>query len=339
MNMILEKLLKMHVTTKQLAKHCALYSTPDAMRAGSQLITTTLPFLALCAAMYFSIDYSYWLTLALSVPTAGLVMRFFIIQHDCGHGSFFGSRRANDITGRLLSILTITPYAYWRRCHALHHASSSNLDRRGIGDVDTLTIEEYKALRPLQRLGYRIYRNPVFLIIIGGSLHFLLLQRFPFFMRRPALEMWSSVILLDLAIIVVYGFLVSLLGWAQFSMLFGPVIVISACIGSWLFYVQHQFEDTYWARSNEWDQQTAALLGSSYYALPRVLQWFTGNIGLHHIHHLCSRIPNYRLQECLDAEPVLNTINRLTLAQSLKSARLALWDESRKKLVGFPATF
>ena len=339
MNMTLEKLLKMHATTKQLAEHCARYSAPDTIHASIQLITTALPFLALCAALAFSIDYSYWLTLALSVPTAGLVMRFFVIQHDCGHGSFFGSRRANDITGRLLSILTITPYAYWRRCHAPHHASSSNLDRRGIGDVNTLTVEEYKALPPLRRLGYRIYRNPIVLMIFGGSLHFLFLQRFPFYLRQPAWEMWSSVILLDVAIIVVYGFLVSVLGWTQFFMLFAPVIVVSSCIGSWLFFVQHQFEDTHWAKNEKWDRQTAALLGSSYYALPRVLQWVSGNIGLHHIHHLCSRIPNYRLQECLDAEPALKTINRLTLAQSLKSARLALWDESRKKLVGFSAAF
>ena len=221
--MVLDKLSKMHISIKQLAEHCALYSTPDALRASRQLITTAVPFFALCAAMYVSIDYSYWLTLALSVPTAGLVIRFFIIQHDCGHGSFFGSRRVNDMTGRLLSIFTLTPYAYWRRAHALHHASSSNLDRRGIGDVDTLTVEEYTALPPLRRLGYRIYRNPVFLMIIGGSLHFLLLQRFAFFLRQPAREMWSSVILLDLAIIVVYGSLVFVLGWAQFLMLIVPV--------------------------------------------------------------------------------------------------------------------
>lgn len=325
----------MQTRIKEFVAHCMRYRTPNVTRAGSQIVTTAIPFIALSAAMYWSLGVSYWLTLLLSVPTAGCALRFFVIQHDCGHGSFFASRRANDITGRLLSLLTITPYAYWRRLHALHHASSSNLDRRGFGDIDTLTVEEYAALPRLRRLGYRIYRNPAFLLMIGGPIHFLLLQRLPLTLRKPAWEMWSSVMSHNLAMLVFYGALVVVLGWLHFAVMVVPVLVLAAAMGVWLFYVQHQFENTRWEKTENWDRQTAALLGSSYYALPRILQWFTGNIGLHHIHHLCSHIPNYRLQECLDAMPELKVINRLTILQSLKTAHLALWDANQRKLVGF----
>lgn len=320
---------------KEFAAHCATYRTPDTMRAIGQIATTTIPFVLLSAAMYASLEYGYWLTLLLSIPTAGCALRFFIIQHDCGHGSFFASRRANAITGRILSLLTITPYAYWRRLHALHHASSSNLDRRGFGDIDTLTTDEYAALPRLRRIAYRIYRNPAFLLIIGGPIHFLVLQRLPLTLQRPAWEMWSSVMLHNLAMLVFYGGLVFILGWEHFAVLVLPVLIFAAAMGVWLFYVQHQFENTQWDKNGVWDRQTAGLLGSSYYVLPRVLQWFTGNIGLHHIHHLCSHIPNYRLQECLDAKPELETINRLTILQSFKTAPLALWDTQRRKLVSF----
>ena len=322
---------------KDFTAHCAQYRTPDSAKAIMQIATTALPFVALSVGMYFSLDVSYWLTLLLAIPAAGFALRFFIIQHDCGHGSFFASKRANDITGRLVSLFTITPYAYWRRLHALHHASSSNLDRRGFGDIDTLTVDEYRALPRLKRIGYRIYRNPLFLLVIGGPLHFLLLQRFPTTLKRPAWEMWSSVMTHNAAIIGFYGALVFLLGHERFTIMVLPMLVIAAAMGVWLFYVQHQFENTRWENNENWDRQTAALLGSSYYVLPRVLQWFTGNIGLHHIHHLCSHIPNYRLQECLDALPELKSINRMTIWQSLKTAPLALWDTEQRKLVGFHA--
>ncbi|MES1990773.1 MAG: fatty acid desaturase [Pseudomonadota bacterium] len=322
---------------KEFTAHCTRYRTPDSARAVMQIVTTALPFVTLCVGMYFSLGVSYWLTLLLAVPAAGCALRFFIIQHDCGHGSFFASKRANDITGRLVSLFTITPYAYWRRLHALHHASSSNLDRRGFGDIDTLTVDEYRALPRLKRIGYRIYRNPLFLLVIGGPLHFLLLQRFPTTLKRPAWEMWSSVMTHNVAIISFYGALLALLGLEHFTVMVLPMLVIAAGMGVWLFYVQHQFENTRWEKNENWDRQTAALLGSSYYVLPRVLQWFTGNIGLHHIHHLCSHIPNYRLQECLDALPELKSINRMTIWQSLKTAPLALWDTEQRKLVGFHA--
>lgn len=321
--------------TKEFVAHCTSYRAPDVLRAAIQIVTTAVPFIALSTAMYLSLEYGYWLTLLLALPTAGCALRFFIIQHDCGHGSFFASRRANDITGRLLSVLTITPYAYWRRLHALHHASSANLDRRGFGDIDTLTTEEYAALPRLRRISYRIYRNPLFLLIVGGPIHFLFLQRLPLTLRRPAWEMWSSVMLHNLALFLFYGALVLVLGWKHFAIMVMPILILAAAMGVWLFYVQHQFENTRWENNETWDRQTAALFGSSYYVLPRILQWFTGNIGLHHIHHLCSHIPNYRLQECLDAMPELKTINRLTILESLKCAPLALWDASNRKLVSF----
>jgi omega-6 fatty acid desaturase (delta-12 desaturase) len=325
----------MQLKIKEFAAHCARYRTPNMARALRQIATTAVPFVVFSAAMYLSLEVSYWLTLALSVLTAGCALRFFVIQHDCGHGSFFASRRANDITGRILSVLTITPYAYWRRLHALHHASSSNLDRRGFGDIDTLTTDEYAALPRTRRLFYRIYRHPAFLLMVGGPFHFLVLQRLPLTLRRPAWEMWSSVMSHNLAMLAFYGALVLLLGWLHFAIMVVPVLVLASAMGVWLFYVQHQFENTRWEKTESWDRQTAALLGSSYYVLPRVLQWFTGNIGLHHIHHLCSHIPNYRLQECLDAMPELKAINRLTILQSLKSAPLALWDANQRKLVSF----
>lgn len=322
---------------EQLARHCLQYRKADSRQAVSQLLTTFIPFIALCLAMYHSMKLSYALTLLLAVPTAGLVVRIFIMQHDCGHGSFFDNNRLNDWTGRILSLFTITPYNYWRRLHALHHASSSNLDKRGYGDIDTLTVEEYQARGFWGRLAYRIYRNPLFLMFVGGPLHFALLQRFPLSFKKPSLSMWVSVMGLNLAMAIFYGAIIAYIGWLPFIKLAIPVTMLSSAAGIWLFYIQHQFEDTHWAHEQEWDRKSAALYGSSYYALPKVLQWFTGNIGIHHVHHLCSAIPNYRLQECLDDEPELKEINILTLKESLAYAKLALWDEKAKKLVPFPS--
>ncbi|GJM02684.1 MAG: hypothetical protein DHS20C08_11850 [Rhodomicrobium sp.] len=322
---------------EQLSRHCLNYRTSDATQAVIQLITTFIPFLLLCVAMYQSLELSYALTLLLAVPTAGLTIRIFIMQHDCGHGSFFASNKANDWTGRILSVFTITPYNYWRRLHALHHASSSNLDKRGYGDIDTLTVSEYQARGFWGRLGYRIYRNPLFLMFIGGPLHFALLQRLPLAFKKPSLSMWLSVMGLNLSMVIVYGALIAYIGAADFFKLAIPVAMLSSAIGIWLFYIQHQFEDTHWAHEDEWDRKSAALYGSSYYRLPKLLQWFTGNIGIHHVHHLCSAIPNYRLQECLDDEPELKTINILTIRESLAYANLSLWDEESKKLVPFSA--
>lgn len=323
---------------QQLAKHCLNYRESSSARATFQLVTTTALFILNCLAMYQSlIHVGYWLTLLLSLPAAGLVLRLFIIQHDCGHGSFYKSNSVNDWVGRCMSVFTITPYAYWRRLHALHHAGSSNLDKRGYGDIDTLTVSEYNALTPIKKLGYRIYRNPFFLMLVGGPVHFAVLQRLPLSFSKPSLQMWASVMGLNLSLVLFYSAIIWYIGWAPFLMLAIPVALIASSIGVWLFYIQHQFEDTHWEKSEHWDRKTAALYGSSYYALPKVLQWFTGNIGIHHVHHLCSSIPNYRLQECVDDEPELKKINYLTIRESLKYATLSLWDEEMKKLVTFKA--
>jgi acyl-lipid omega-6 desaturase (Delta-12 desaturase) len=324
-----------HQTIKRLAAHCNQYRKPDARRAITQIVTTVIPCVLVAVAMYWSLGISYWLTLLLAVPMAGLVIRLFIIQHDCGHGSFFASQKVNTWLGRVLSVLTLTPYADWRRDHALHHASSANLDRRGVGDIDTLTVAEYRALPRHRRLWYRVYRNPLFLVFIGAPIHFLILQRFPKNLRWAERSLWSSVLALNVAIIAVYGSLMLALGWRDTLLLVLPVFFLSSAIGVWLFFVQHQFEETYWARNADWDRKTAAILGSSYYVLPPVLRWFTGNIGLHHVHHLCSQVPNYRLQECVDACPELQEMNRLTIWQSIRTAHLGLWDEESGKLVGF----
>ena len=327
----------MSLNVDQLAKHCLNYRQSNARTATLQLITTLALFALLCGAMYHSLKVGYWLTLLLSLPTAGLVLRLFIIQHDCGHGSFYASTTANTWLGRLLSLFTLTPYAYWRRLHALHHASSSNLDKRGYGDIDTLTVAEYNALPFLKRLGYRIYRNPFFLMAIGGPIHFVVLQRLPLAFKKPSLAMWASVMGLNLSMVLFYGSLIWYIGLNSFLACAIPVTIISCSVGVWLFYIQHQFEDTIWDKEENWDRKTTALYGSSYYALPKILQWFTGNIGIHHVHHLCSAIPNYRLQQCLDAAPELKEINALTLRESFQYATLSLWDEDCRKLVPFPA--
>jgi omega-6 fatty acid desaturase (delta-12 desaturase) len=271
----------------------------------------------------------------LAVPVGGLLVRFFIIQHDCGHGSFVASRRWNDIIGRAMSVLTVTPYGLWRRVHAQHHAGSGNLDRRGAGDINTLTVREYLGLTPGGRLRYRIYRNPAFLFLLGVPAFFLLIQRTPWLHPLPPRDTWKSVMGLNAAIVAFYGGLGWLIGYGLLVLIAVPAIVVASCIGGWLFFIQHQFEDTHWEPGSAWDFQIAAVQGSSYYDLPPVLNRFTGNIGLHHIHHLNSMIPNYRLQECLAASPEFQALNRITLWESFKCARLTLWDEDQRRLVGF----
>lgn len=320
---------------RHLGRHCANYRGSDLRRSITQILTTAVPFLLLSAIMYFGVEQAYWYALVLTVPTAGLLVRFFIIQHDCGHGSFFRSRRANDMLGRAISLLTLTPYGNWRRAHAVHHATSGNLGRRGSGDIATLTVQEYKALTPRKRLYYRIYRNPLVMLVLGPPYLFLLNHRALFGKAMPLKETWPSVLMHNAALLLFHGTLGFLLGWWNLLVIFGPVVLMASWAGVWLFFIQHQFEDTVWEDSSDWDFHIAALRGSSYYVLPKILQWFTGNIGLHHIHHLNGKIPNYRLQECLDASPELKGMSRLTLHDSLKSIRLALWDEDNRKLVTF----
>ncbi len=309
---------------------------PEWKRSALQLTTTATLFFASLAVMGMISQFSYGLTLLLAIPTAGLLVRLFIIQHDCGHGSFFKSRAANDALGRAISTLTLTPYGHWRQGHAIHHASSGNLDRRGRGDVDMLTVAEYEALSPLGKFGYRLYRNPFVMVMIGAPLNFIVLQRIPRGQSFRNRDSRNSMMALNLALVVVFGVPMAVFGVAPVLMTYLPVMVIASWIGNWLFYVQHQFEDPYWERDGDWNFHTAALRGSSYFDLPPILQWFSGNIGLHHVHHLCSRIPNYRLQDCVDSAPELERITkRITLRESLSCWRLGLWDEQRQVMVSF----
>lgn len=308
----------------------------DAKRSLFQLITTGAPFIALLVVMAAASHQRYWLTLLLAVPTAGLLVRLFIIQHDCGHGAFFRSRLANDFLGRMLCVLTLTPYASWKKGHAAHHASTGNLDRRGRGDVSTLTVAEYRALSPLGKLGYRLYRNPMVMVLLGAPVNFILLQRLPTGSAFRDREARRSILALDAALLLVFGLPMLFIGVLPVLATYLPVMIIASWIGNWLFYVQHQFEDSYWEREDQWSFHAAALLGSSYFKLPPVLQWFSGNIGLHHIHHLCSRTPNYRLQACLDSAPELRRMTKqIGLRDSFRCWRLALWDEQRRRLVRF----
>lgn len=308
----------------------------DPKRSILQLVTTAAPFIGLLAFMAWASHDHYWLTLLLAIPTAGLLVRLFIIQHDCGHGSFFKSRAVNDFVGRVLSVLTLTPYYSWRRGHAAHHASTGNLDRRGRGDVETLTVAEYQAWGPLRKLAYRLYRNPLVMVLLGAPINFILLQRLPLGHALRDHRSRRSILLLDLTLLVVFGLPCALFGVLPVFGTYFPVMVIASWVGNWLFYVQHQFEGAHWEREGDWNFHVAALHGSSYFKLPPILQWFSGNIGLHHVHHLCSRVPNYRLQACLDAAPELDLVARLiTLRESVGCWRLALWDERRRVLVGF----
>jgi omega-6 fatty acid desaturase (delta-12 desaturase) len=301
-----------------------------------QLATTGALFIALLVVMAAASDDQYWLTLLLAVPAAGLLVRLFIIQHDCGHGSYFKSRAANDGLGRALSVLTLTPYGNWSQGHAAHHASTGNLDWRGRGDVETWTVAEYQAAAPLRKLLYRLYRSPLVMVILGAPINFILLQRLPLGRAFRDRQSRRSILSLNLALVVTFGLACALIGVRPVAMTYLPMMIIASWIGNWLFYVQHQFEQTHWERDADWDFHVAALDGSSYFKLPPVLQWFSGNIGLHHVHHLCSRVPNYRLQACLDAAPELQGVAKvITLRESLGCWRLALWDERRRLLVGF----
>ena len=313
----------------------APYKQPDTRRAILQVLDTGAPFVALWALMLASLQISYALTLLLAVPTAGLLVRLFIIQHDCGHGSFFPSQRANHVLGGILGVLTLTPYRYWRRTHAIHHATSGNLDRRELGDVLTKTVGEYRSLGFWGRLGYRLYRHPVVLLVFGPAWQFLIKHRLPFDAPRSWKSEWASVLWTNFALAALVVVMAATVGIGPFLLVWTPVFILSGAAGVWLFYVQHQFEDTYWERQEGWDFHLAGIEGSSFYDLPAVAHWFTGNIGFHHVHHLSSKIPNYRLRQCMAEVPDLQHVTRLKFVESLACLRLTLWDEETRKLVRF----
>jgi len=323
------------VTPTEWKQIVAKYQNSEYIKSLWQFTNSFIPFCLTWVLMYYSLDVSYFLTILLSLFASGFIMRIFIIQHDCGHGSFFNSRKANDYLGMVCSVLTFTPYHYWRKSHAIHHAAVGKLEERGIGDVYTMTVDEYLARNKWGRLKYRLYRNPFILFMVIPPVLFLFLYRFPISKLAVMKSLHTTVYITNLVIALIAGSIIYFIGFKAFLMIQVPIIIFSLCVGTWFFYVQHQFEDTYWNDDKDWDYTEAALKGSSYYKLPKVLQWFTGNIGFHHIHHLSPRIPNYKLEKCHKENPLFQTSTTLTLRTSMKSMILNLWDERSKRLISF----
>ena len=321
---------------RSLARELARYRTPSVGRSLFELAVTIVPLFLLAGASWAGLEAGYPAALLLAVLAGGFVLRLFIIQHDCGHGAYFRSRHANDWLGRALGVLTVTPYDVWRAAHAEHHASSGNLDRRGTGDVDTLTVAEYRALPFWGRFGYRAYRHPLTIFGIGPAYLFLLRNRLPVGQMRDGWRPWVSAMGTNAALALGVALLAAATGGWSFLLVWVTMLLVGASAGVWLFYVQHQFEATFWARKPGWSFHDGALRGASYYALPAPLHWITGNIGIHHVHHLVSRIPFYRLTQVLRDRPALATVNRLTVRESVACVRLALWDEQAERLVPFP---
>jgi len=313
----------------------ARYREPSTRRSLLELAATVVPFLALWVLAWMALSVSPWLALAIAALNGGFLVRIFVIQHDCGHGAFLKNRQAQDWIGRILGVLTLTPYAVWRRTHSIHHAQHGNLDQRGIGDVLTLTIEEYRARSRFGRLMYRLYRHPVVLFVLGPSYLFILQNRLPFGLMKSGWRYWTSAMGTNAMIGIAVGLLVWFGGFWPVLLIYLPTSLIGATIGVWLFYVQHQFEETHWSKDADWQLHDAALEGSSHYILPQPLRWFSGNIGIHHVHHLYSRIPFYRLPEVIRDHRSLAEAQRLTIRESLGTVNLHLWDAVEGKLMSF----
>jgi acyl-lipid omega-6 desaturase (Delta-12 desaturase) len=309
------------------------YAEPRLGRSLLDLGTSVVPYLALLVAMTFALRISVWLSFVLVVPAAAFLIRTFIVFHDCTHGSFMRSRRVNDTLGAVLGVLVWLPYRGWQHEHAVHHATAGDLDRRGVGDVATLTVAEYQALSPRRKVSYRLFRNPLVMFGVGWFLVLMLKPRFVPRGARPRIR--RSVLGTNLALALVVAASCLAIGWRDYLLVQGPVLVVAGAVGVWLFYVQHQFEDTYWQTHADWRYDHAALAGSSYLKLPGVLQFFTGNIGFHHVHHLSVGIPNYNLQAAHEGTDRLQAVPQLTLQQGLRATRLKLWDERRGRLVTF----
>jgi omega-6 fatty acid desaturase (delta-12 desaturase) len=309
------------------------YQKPSRWRALWQITDTIVPYAAIWYLMYLSVSVSWWLVLPLAVLAGMFLVRVFIIFHDCGHGSYFKSRAANDVVGFVTGLLTFTPFYQWRWDHAIHHSTSGHLDKRGIGDLWTLTVQEYLESSRWRRFAYRLARNPVVLFVIAPLVVMVVRQRFP--SRNANKRERRSVYWMNLTILGMAAGLSMVFGVVSYVMIQLTVLAVAGSIGFWLFYVQHQFEGAYWERADEWDYATAALKGSSFYKLPKIMQWFSGNIGYHHIHHLSARIPNYNLERCHKAHLMFQQVKPITLFASFRTLTLRLWDEQRKKLVGF----
>jgi omega-6 fatty acid desaturase (delta-12 desaturase) len=312
------------------------YREPSPARSFIEIVVTFFPLAVLWILSWSAVHFGCWeVSLLLAVPGSGFLVRLFMIQHDCGHGALFRNRLTNDWVGRVIGVLTLTPYDFWRQAHAVHHATSGNLDRRGVGDIDTLTVAEYRARSFCGRLRYQVYRHPLVIFGLGPAYLFLLQHRLPPGLARAGWQQWLSVMGTNLGIAVVAATLIELVGVGPFVLVHLPISLLAASVGVWLFYVQHQFEETSWDRTAGWHLHDAALHGSSHYDLPGILRWLTANIGMHHVHHLSSRIPYYRLPRVLRENPSLRNVNRLSLMQSFRCVRLVLWDENRRRLISF----
>jgi len=322
------------IPARDWVKVLSQYREPNEWRSVFELAVSAGPFFLLWALAWWSLSISSLLAFGISVLNAAFLLRLFTIQHDCGHGAFFKNRSVSDWVGRVIGVFTLTPYDVWRRTHSEHHSSSGNLDRRGMGDVVTLTVAEYRAGSAYDRIRYRIYRHPISLFGVGPSYLFLLQNRIPLGLMNYA-RYWVSAIATNIAILGVLSVIWYFGGFGPVLLIFLPSTLVAATAGMWLFYVQHQFETTHWDADENWQLHDAALHGSSHYVMPRVLQWVTANIGIHHVHHLYSRIPFYRLTEVLRDHAELNTGNRMTIRESFRNARLHLWDEDSKRLLSF----
>ena len=311
----------------------AKYSSPDWRRSMWQTLNSLIPYFILWGLMYQSLAVSYWLTIALAIPSAGFLTRIFIISHDCGHGAFFKSKKANSILGSICSVMIFTPYHRWRHEHAIHHASAGNLDGRGLGDIWTLTVKEFQEAPRWTKFYYRFYRNPVVMFTIGPLFIFLIKYRFT--RSTSSTRERNSNNRTKFALLGIFILISLTIGIKAFILIQAPIFIFSSATGVWLFYVQHQFEGVYWERKENWDYVTVALEGSSFYKLPKILQWFSGNIGFHHIHHLSPRIPNYFLEKCHKENSIFHSVKQITLWSSLKSITYRLWDEENRKMVHF----
>jgi omega-6 fatty acid desaturase (delta-12 desaturase) len=311
----------------------APYAQPRLGRSLVELSTSVLPYLALSLSMYLLTSVSLLLVFLLAIPTAGFLIRTFILFHDCTHGSLMASKRANALLGAVLGLIVLVPFRRWRHDHAVHHATAGDLERRGVGDIPTLTVEEYWARSWRGRLAYRLFRHPLVMFGLGPIVATMVGPRIASRSQRPRLR--NSVLGTDVALLTVVGGLCWLIGWQNFLLVWAPASMLAGSVGIWLFYVQHQFEDVYWERSEQWNYADAALQGSSYLKLPKLLQFFTGNIGLHHVHHLSARVPNYNLQRAHDANPIFRNVPVLTLWDGLRAVRLKLWDERHGTLITF----
>jgi omega-6 fatty acid desaturase (delta-12 desaturase) len=322
-----------HLAGTAVWKTVTRFQTPVLWRSVWQIVNTFVPYVTLWYLIYISVAISWWLVLPLAILAGGFMVRLFIIFHDCGHGSFFKSRKANDVIGFVTGVLTFTPYHHWRWEHAIHHATSGDLDRRGTGDIWTLTVQEYLDSSRWKRLSYRLGRNPLVLFVLAPLFMFLVKNRVSKTGANPRER--HSVYWTNLAVLGMWLALGSLFGFKAFLLIQLVLMMVAGSVGVWLFYLQHQFGEVYWERRGEWDYIDAALRGSSFYKLPRILQWFSGNIGFHHLHHLSPRIPNYYLEQCHEANPIFKKIPPITVLSSLKSLRLRLWDEQHHRLVGY----